>query len=165
MEKAFYYIGLLVACISFINLIRLSFLLIGSDIYNLMLHRKLKKLWQKADEFYPMMSVIIPAYNEEKTILTTVSSVLKNGYPMDKFEVIVVDDGSSDRTSQIVREFKDRHRINNLQIVTQQNKGKAEALNTGIKQFTVKQLSGIIYQHGIAVKWLSFGCWAGYHVF
>jgi len=140
MEKAFYYIGLLVACISFINLIRLSFLLIGSDIYNLILHRKLKKLWQKSDEFYPMMSIIIPAYNEEKTILTTVSSVLKNGYPMDKFEVIVVDDGSSDRTSQIVREFKDRHRINNLQIVTQQNKGKAEALNTGIKQFSKGEL-------------------------
>jgi biofilm PGA synthesis N-glycosyltransferase PgaC len=140
MQNVLYYIGILVALVSFVNLIRLSFLLIGSDIYNLMLHRKLKKQQKLPDTFYPMISVIIPAYNEEKTIVHTVMSVLQNGYPQKKFEVIVVDDGSSDNTSQVVEKFKNINRIANLQIVTQDNMGKAEALNTGIKYFSKGEL-------------------------
>ncbi len=132
MQNIQSYIGLLVALVSFVNLLRISFLLIGSDFYNLMLHRKLKKHQQKSDDFYPMISVIIPAYNEEKSVLKTVSSVLENGYPHNRFEVIVVDDGSIDNTAQVVRNFKNKHAIENLQIITQDN--------TGIKYFSKGEL-------------------------
>jgi poly-beta-1,6-N-acetyl-D-glucosamine synthase len=140
MENIFYIIGILVAVVSFVNLLRLSFLLIGSDLYNIMLHRKLKKHELRSDAFYPMISIIIPAYNEEATVLKTVASILENGYPQNKFEAIVVDDGSSDNTSQVVRNFKEKHAIENLQIVTQENMGKADALNTGIKYFSKGEL-------------------------
>ena len=54
---------------------------------------------------YPAVSVIVPAYNEEKTLAKTVSSLLRMDYPKDKIEVIVVDDGSKDRTYEIEKGF------------------------------------------------------------
>ena len=53
---------------------------------------------------YPKLSVIIPAYNEEKNIRETLQSVLSADYP-DRFEILVVDDGSKDRTAEIVKGF------------------------------------------------------------
>ena len=78
--------------------------------------------------FHPPVSVIVAAYNEEKVIVRTVESVLSNGYqPM---EVIVVDDGSKDRTLEVLRErFGNDARV---QILTQPNGGKSAALNNGI---------------------------------
>ncbi|GFP19275.1 hypothetical protein HKBW3S03_00780 [Candidatus Hakubella thermalkaliphila] len=63
-------------------------------------------LWQKVDradqyiysDFTPPISVVIPAYNEENTVVTTVRSLLMVQYP--KFELVVVNDGSEDRTLQ-----------------------------------------------------------------
>ncbi len=73
----------------------------------------------------PPVSVIIPAYNEEKWIGTTVSSVLESGFPC---EVIVVDDGSSDNTSQILKTFGE-----SIKVISQPvNKGKGAALVSGI---------------------------------
>src|SRR5258708_2739415 len=91
-------ISLFVIFISSINLIRMALLLIGSDIYNLQLTQKVKKLSKRNSTFYPMYSVIIPAHNEGSSILKTITSVIENGYPKNKFEVIVVNDGSTDNT-------------------------------------------------------------------
>lgn len=75
----------------------------------------------------PFVSIIVPAYNEERVIAQTVRSLLSSDYP--NFEVIVVDDGSSDRTREVAREhFGDEPRV---QLLTQPNLGKAEALNVG----------------------------------
>ena len=76
----------------------------------------------------PLVSIIIAAYNEEKVIAQTLISLLASEYP--NFEIIVVDDGSADATSQIVREqFGAEPRV---RLFTQPNKGKAEALNYGL---------------------------------
>ena len=82
------------------------------------------------DPFYcPDVSVIIAAYNEEKVIERTVRSILQNGY--GHMEVIVVDDGSKDRTLEILRErFADNL---NVSVLTQANGGKSSALNNGIR--------------------------------
>lgn len=84
-----------------------------------------------AGEMYsPFVSVIVPAYNEEKVIAHTIKSLLVSAY--DKFEIIVVDDGSSDRTGEVVREtFGDEPRVHLFKVG---NGGKAEALNFGLKQ-------------------------------
>ncbi len=73
-------------------------------------------------------SVIIPAFNEEKVIATTVARILNSDYR--DLEVIVVDDGSLDRTAEIVRaQFADEARVT---LVSVPNGGKAKALNTGL---------------------------------
>ncbi|MEP7342822.1 MAG: glycosyltransferase [Acidobacteriota bacterium] len=78
----------------------------------------------------PFVSIIVPAYNEEKVVAQTVHSLLANDYP--HFEIIVVDDGSPDRTSAVVREqFGNEPRV---QLFTKENGGKAEALNFGLRQ-------------------------------
>ena len=83
-----------------------------------------------SNEFAPSVSVIIPAYNEEKVICHTIRSLLDSDYPHG--DIVVVDDGSRDDTAQRVREsfgFNPRVRL-----LTQANGGKAQALNYGIAQ-------------------------------
>ena len=77
------------------------------------------------------LAVLIPAYNEEKVICKTVASVLASSTTID-FDVIVVDDGSSDRTAEVVREtFSGDRRV---KVFTKPNGGKATALNFGFAQ-------------------------------
>ena len=75
----------------------------------------------------PKVSVIIPAYNEEKVIEQCIKSVLRSDY--SNYEVIVVDDGSTDNTLNKVLEFKHKH---NVRFVMQPNQGKWAALNRAI---------------------------------
>src|SRR5262249_16961102 len=77
----------------------------------------------------PFVSIIIPAYNEEKVIAQTITSLLGSTYP--RFEIIVVDDGSPDRTSDVMRDqFSGDPRV---RLFTKANGGKAEALNFGLR--------------------------------
>ncbi|MBV8855445.1 MAG: glycosyltransferase [Acidobacteria bacterium] len=81
------------------------------------------------EDYAPFVSVIVPAYNEERVIAQTVRSLLASHY--EAFEVIVVDDGSPDRTSEVVREqFGAEPRV---RLFTKENAGKAEALNYGLR--------------------------------
>ncbi len=78
--------------------------------------------------FHPAVSVIVAAYNEETVIVRTIESLLQNEYP--ELEIIAVDDGSKDRTLEVLREaFSDNPRV---RILTQPNGGKSAALNNGI---------------------------------
>ncbi|MBN9544021.1 MAG: glycosyltransferase [Alphaproteobacteria bacterium] len=78
------------------------------------------------------VSVLIPAYNEEKVIALTVDRILHSDYR--NLEVLVIDDGSSDRTADVVRErFAGDPRVTLISIP---NGGKANALNLAIRQAT-----------------------------
>ncbi len=92
-------------------------------------------LFRKYENVYcPTVGVIIPAYNEEKVIATTVHAILKSTYP--NMEIIVVDDGSTDATYQVLREnFANNHRV---KLFTKKNGGKSEALNLGILKTTAE---------------------------
>ena len=76
----------------------------------------------------PVASIVVPAYNSERTIAETIASLLRQTFV--DFELIVVDDGSTDRTAQIVRSFEDSR----LRLVQQRNRGLAGAHNTGIHE-------------------------------
>lgn len=76
----------------------------------------------------PKVSVIIPAYNRANTIGAAISSVLRQTEP--NFELLVVDDASTDHTKDIVREFRDT-RVELIEL--SQNGGSSVARNTGIK--------------------------------
>jgi glycosyltransferase involved in cell wall biosynthesis len=54
----------------------------------------------------PVVSVIIPVHNEELVIERRLDNILRNGYPKNKMQIVVVDSGSADKTSSIVREKK-----------------------------------------------------------
>lgn len=90
-------------------------------------YSKKKRLLYTDDEL-PPVSVIVPAYNEEKTIAKTIKSILKSDYP--DFEVIVIDDGSSDNTLKIARKFENEK----IKVFHKGNGGKGTALNFGIKR-------------------------------
>jgi cellulose synthase/poly-beta-1,6-N-acetylglucosamine synthase-like glycosyltransferase/spore germination protein YaaH/peptidoglycan/xylan/chitin deacetylase (PgdA/CDA1 family) len=79
------------------------------------------------EDFRPSVTVLIPAYNEEAAIVRTVNSVLGSDWP--HMEILVVDDGSKDRTlAELQGAFGDNPRV---KIVHQANSGKSAALNLG----------------------------------
>lgn len=78
--------------------------------------------------FMPEAAALVAAYNEQEVIERTVRSLLASRYALK--EVIVVDDGSTDRTSDVVREQFGENPC--VRLVRQDNKGKAEALNHGL---------------------------------
>ena len=74
-----------------------------------------------------MISVVIPLYNKEPIIEKSLRSVLSQDY--DDFEVVVVNDGSTDRSAQIVKEIDDSR----VRLIEQNNGGPSKARNTGVK--------------------------------
>ena len=54
---------------------------------------------------YPKISVVVPAYNEEKTVGKTIESIFEIDYPRDKIEVIAVNHGSDYKTGEIINNF------------------------------------------------------------
>ncbi len=81
-------------------------------------------------EFAPPVSIVVPAYNEEAVIEAKLRNILSLDYPRDNLDVIVVSDGSSDRTNDIVTAFGHGVKL----IVQPVRSGKPAALNTGIAQ-------------------------------
>ena len=72
-----------------------------------------------------LVSVVIPAHNAEKYLRETIDSVIAQTYK--NLEIIVVDDGSTDRTQNILAEYGDK-----IRVVRQSNKGSAAARNAGV---------------------------------
>lgn len=76
----------------------------------------------------PFISVIIPVYNRESFIRLALDSVFSQSYPAERMEVIVVDDGSTDDTSDILKRCG-----RDIRYIRQENKGIASARNKGIR--------------------------------
>lgn len=113
----------LTTVISVFRIIFLGFFVLRS-------HKKNLKYIKYAD-FQPFVSILIPAYNEGDVIGKTISTVLKSNY--ENFEVIVINDGSTDNTCEIVDKFVH----SNPKIVRQiikTNGGKYSALNLGLQE-------------------------------
>jgi peptidoglycan-N-acetylglucosamine deacetylase len=89
--------------------------------------------------YRPSVAVLIPAYNEEKVIERTVQGALDSDYP--NLRVIVIDDGSKDRTLEIARRaFAAEEAAGRVLILTRPNGGKAEALNFGLEHIDDAEL-------------------------
>jgi cellulose synthase/poly-beta-1,6-N-acetylglucosamine synthase-like glycosyltransferase len=143
-----------------LNLIHFALYLIGANVYDIRSHitaAKTRKL-SKPKPYKPLVSVLIPAHNEEKVIKRALKSVWGSDY--EHIEIIVINDGSYDKTADRARTFinqnaraksktgKSRKTKNTLTrtwkrgkiqlnrhliLVNQTNKGKASALNNGLK--------------------------------
>ncbi len=83
---------------------------------------------KKIEKYTPSVSVIVPAYNEEKVIIRTIESLEQSDYP--DFEIIIIDDGSSDQTYELTRDtYASRE---NVHVFKKENAGKGIAINYGI---------------------------------
>ena len=77
------------------------------------------------------VTIIIPAYNEEKIIGTCLESISKLNYPVSKYEVLIVNDGSTDKTAEIAETFTNKYK--NMKLLTKKNGGKGSAQNLGLE--------------------------------
>jgi cellulose synthase/poly-beta-1,6-N-acetylglucosamine synthase-like glycosyltransferase len=85
----------------------------------------------KLDENYrPMVSLIIPCHNEEEVIERTLHAFASTKYPMDKKEVIIINDGSTDHTEETVRKFA-------YTVITEGNVNSIEILPNGFRNVTL----------------------------
>lgn len=96
-------------------------------------------------EFTPGVTIVIPCFNEETWIEQTIVSCVNQDYPIDKLEVLVVDDCSTDRSAEVIRETIDRLERENPRfhikervkyVPSPQNAGKREALARGTQMAT-----------------------------
>lgn len=121
-----------------LNLVRIFFYVLANSKYT---------LWSKGEgskdiEFnisnrhlFPDILVVVPAYNEAKTISRTIESLNFVNYPKNKLRILVVNDGSKDATSAVVagQIYYNGPMNFNFQLIDKPNGGKADALNCGIK--------------------------------
>lgn len=80
---------------------------------------------------FPDVTIIVPCFNEERTVAATVCSIKNLDYPKDKLSIIVVDDGSTDNTSLVLEKFSDDKSI---RLLLKPNGGKHTALNLALKE-------------------------------
>lgn len=107
----------------------LTTLLINIVLASIQIRRA--KLYKRRPAGYnPFVSVIIPAYNEEKVIAATVRSILRSHYR--KLEVIIVDDGSKDDTCEIALQLAGRSK--RVRVFSTANHGKSTAINHGLSK-------------------------------
>ena len=93
-------------------------------------------------EYAPRVAVLIPAYNEEKVIVRTIRSVMMSTYK--NLRIIVIDDGSKDRTYDVAREaYPADIASGRLTILTKPNGGKADALNFALDRIDEELYVGI----------------------
>jgi cellulose synthase/poly-beta-1,6-N-acetylglucosamine synthase-like glycosyltransferase/peptidoglycan/xylan/chitin deacetylase (PgdA/CDA1 family)/spore germination protein YaaH len=90
-------------------------------------------------DYQPRVAVLIPAYNEEKVIVRTIRSVMMSTYK--NLHIIVIDDGSKDRTAECAREaYPADIASGRLTVVKKENAGKAEALNYALERYVHEEI-------------------------
>ncbi len=102
--------------------------------------------------YYPSVTIVVPCCNEEVTLRGTVNSVLNLDYPKDKLHLILVDDGSTDKTLGIMKEYED---MPNVQIFSKERGGKFTALNLALGHVTtelVGSLDADSFVHPLAMQ-------------
>ena len=78
---------------------------------------------------YPHLTIIMPVWNKAKEVSEAISLIKKSVYPKDKLHILVIDDGSTDTSVSILKKIKGIKLI-----ISKQNNGKANAVNTALKQ-------------------------------
>lgn len=109
-------------------------------------------LLAKGPKKYPTVTIIVPCWNEENTVSKTIYSLLSLDYPRNKLKIMIVDDGSTDKTWERIQKFKNNPQID---VYTKPNGGKYTALNFGISKLSsdlVGCLDADSYVHKDALK-------------
>ena len=117
--------------VSTIFIIHLGFYLTGASFYDIWQYRRPEPSRRGRKS---LVTVLIPAHNEEKVIIRCLDSVAKNQYPTK--EIIVIDDASNDATSFIAKQYAKLHPELDIRVITKRiNGGKGKALNYALRNY------------------------------
>ncbi len=134
------FLGTMIVSIFFVGDVLMSLRLVLIGI--LALVDRLRPRAKMRVDFVPTVAVLVPAYNEEAVIVRTVRSVLNSDYAA--LRVIVIDDGSRDKTVEVARgAFRQEIAAGKVVVLTKENGGKAAALNFGLEHVTEAIYVGI----------------------
>lgn len=150
-------LNIIIIILSAFSLIRIFVFFIAANIYDT------KYIWfhghnrRRIKSFNPSVTIIVPAYNEEECILKTLESINNTNY--ENKHTIVVDDGSTDKTAEIVKEFIRTH--SSFDLIVQKNGGKSTAINNALFNKVSSELVMVLDADSIlsesaiekAVKW------------
>ncbi len=89
---------------------------------------------------FPVVTIIVPVWNEEPTLAGTVNSLLGLEYPKDKLDIIIVDDGSTDGTRRVANTFRGHPQV---RVFHKENGGKHTAMNLGISHARGELIGGL----------------------
>ncbi len=146
-------IGRFIVLVFFLGDVLMSARLIIVGLFAI-IDRLLRPHRKASPGFNPRVAVLIPAYNEEKVIVRTVRSVLNSDYA--NLHVIVIDDGSNDRTFEVAREaYAKDIAAGRVQVLTKPNGGKAAALNYALDRIDEDFYVGIDADTVIAMDAIS----------
>ncbi len=101
----------------------------------------LKTRTRQVSQSTPYVAMVVPCYNEEKTVGGTVESLLALDYPKDRLRIMLVNDGSTDGTAAVMDSFA---HYANVTVIHQENQGKHAALNAGIAAAEEAELVGCL---------------------
>lgn len=110
-------------------------------------HKGIEESWENA----PLVSIVIPVYNAERTLATCLDSVFTQTY--SNYEVILIDDGSSDGSSEICRMYEKTY-PNRTHYIRQSNGGPATARNTGIESSRGKYIAFVDSDDQVSPKFI-----------
>ncbi|MEI6842997.1 MAG: glycosyltransferase [bacterium] len=88
---------------------------------------------KRAIRKYPTVTIMVPCWNEEKTLSKTIHSLLNLNYPKDKLKIMIIDDGSTDNTWSVAQKFAGKKQV---ELYHKENGGKYTALNFGLSKVT-----------------------------
>lgn len=125
-------IAFIVLGLSFFNLVRMAIFMVGSDIYDIRRLSQSKNQSVRKRTSRPLVSVLIPAHNEEAVLQRTMMSVYRSDY--SRIELFVINDSSEDRTKAIARNFQRRYgkRFARMTVLNVRVRGKALAMNAAL---------------------------------
>lgn len=107
---------------------------LGHRYYRLTRRRNGSPAPRTADSDLPPISVLVPCHNEERVIAHTLRALAALDYPPEKIEILIINDGSTDRTAEIARGFLSDERFRVLEVPPAlAARGKAGALNFGLR--------------------------------
>ena len=119
-----------------------TFLAVYVEVFFLITYLERRKdivvrLDNKPNRVYPSVTVIVPCWNEQNTVQGTVESLLALDYPKDKIKIMLVDDGSTDNTWNVLQQFANTP---NIEVIHKENGGKHTAMNLGIEKATTAMI-------------------------
>lgn len=116
----------------------------------------LKNIDEKIEEKNPInISVIIPVYNDSDGLKDTLNSLVSQDYPTDSFEIIVADNGSTDDTSTVIKEYIEKYPKLIYLVVEDKIKSSYAARNKGIKSSRGSMIAFIDADMTVGSDWLS----------
>jgi poly-beta-1,6 N-acetyl-D-glucosamine synthase len=132
VTSVFWASGKLVDAFAALALVMVVLLLLRLLLVVVFAPRHRKRLAPFAPPYVPTVTVLVPAYNEESGIAATLRSLCCQTY--EHYNVIVIDDGSTDNTAAVVQNVIDTGPVVSVRLVQQPNAGKANALNNGLRE-------------------------------